>query len=398
MRVLESANRTLGAWLIRDFDNTTDRNVRVRHGMLAGWLSISANVLIFSVKLVLGLMAGSISVVADAFHLVSHLANSVVLVVSFWITSRPATAKTPFGHGRMEHVAPLIMSVILFVTGIQIGERAVHQMLDPHEVHYWPALPWILLASIVVKECVGQFVSFLGERVDSHAILANARHHRIEAVMTLTVVAGLVAGHHYHRPELDGCIGILMSLWLLYMGYQHGREAIVPLLGQAPSKEFIAKIRAAAKSVNGIEDAHEIIVHDYGALQMLSLHAEIPETLGALAMHEVSERCEAKLRDAFGCEAVCHTDPLMEMTPELRAVEDAFKSAVNDVPHITGYHDFRVIGESDERVIIAADIDVDEHVADADLETIPSDLESRVKSAIANVAYCTFYVTPKFSY
>jgi cation diffusion facilitator family transporter len=398
VKILKAGNRVIGSWFISDFDDTDNKGVRIRYGLLAGWMSILATISLFIVKMVLGLKAGSISLVADAFHLLSHLANSVILVVSFWVTSRPATAKTPFGHGRMEHVAPLIMSVFLFVSGIQIGERAVHQVLEPHEVHYWSALPWILLATIFVKEWAGQFVRYLGRRIDSHAILVNAFHHRIEAVITLTVIGGLVAGHHYHHPELDGYIGVLVSVWLLYLGFDHGREAIVPLLGKAPSKDMIRKVRETAKSVDGIEDVHEIIIHDYGSMYLISAHVEVPEKFGSANIHEIAERCEARLRKTYGGEAVCHTDPLLEKTPEVQAVEAQFKKIVEQDPRITGYHDFRVVAESAERIIIVADIDVTEEIPERESEAIASDLESRVKATIPNIAYSKFYVTPKFSY
>ncbi|NIS63265.1 MAG: cation diffusion facilitator family transporter [Proteobacteria bacterium] len=398
MKILEAANRSLGKWFIEGFTDTDNKKVRIQHGLLAGWVSIFATLSLFVVKMVLGLKAGSISVVADAFHLLSHLANSIILVVSFWVTSRPATAKTPFGHGRMEHVAPLIMSVFLFVSGIQIGERSVHQVFEPHTIHYWTALPWILLATILVKELVGQFVRYLGKRVSSHAILANAFHHRIEAVITLTVIGGLVAGHHYHRPELDGYIGILVSAWLLYLGFDHGREAIVPLLGKSPDKDILQKIRETAKSVEGIQDVHEIILHDYGSMYLISAHVEVPEKFGSANMHEITERCEAKLRKTYGGEAVCHTDPLLEKTSEAQAVEAQFKKIVERSPHITGYHDFRLIAESPERIIIVADIDVAEEVPEAEFEAIAADLDSQVKATIPNIAYSQFYVTPKFSY
>ena len=132
--------------------------------------------------------------IANAFHLLSHLANSIILVITFKLTARPATAKNPFGHGRMEHIAPLIMSIFLFISGIQIGEHSLHQAINPHELHFWPALPWILLFTIVVKQWLSRFVTFLGKSVNSHAILTNAAHHKIESVMTLTVIGGLVAG------------------------------------------------------------------------------------------------------------------------------------------------------------------------------------------------------------
>jgi cation diffusion facilitator family transporter len=396
--VREKTNRILANWFIREFDSTDIKSVRIQHGLLAAWISIIATLFLFTLKMILGIRAGSISVVANAFHALSHLANSLILLVSFWVASRPSTTKTPFGHGRMEHVAPLVMSVFLFVSGIQIGERSIHRVLEPHAVHYWSALPWILLATILIKEWVGQFVRYLGSRVDSHAILANAFHQRIEAVSTLAVIVGLLIGHYYHQPAVDGYIGLFLSGWLLYSGYMHGREAIIPLLGKAPSREMVHRVRETAKSIDGIEDVHEIIIHDYGSMYLVSLHGEIPEQYGPARMHDIAERCEAKLRETFGGEAVCHTDPMLEQTPEIETIENQFRQIVAQAPSVLGYHDFRVIAESDQRVIIAADIDVEEEVPEAEFDSIASALETQVKRVIQNVAYCSFYITPKFAY
>ena len=398
VRILDQTNHSLGRWFIKDFDRTDDKSVRIRHGLAAGWTSISMIIVLFVIKMVLGLTSGSISIVADAFHLLSHLASSAVLVVTFWVAAKPATAKTPFGHGRMEHVAPLIMSVFLFVSGIQIGERAVHQALEPHEVHYWAALPWILLATLFAKAWMAQFVLFLGNRVDSHAIIASARHQWIDASGTLAVIAGLLASHFLHQPAVDGYIGTALSVWLLYSGYNHARHAIVPILGKAPSRELIQRVRETAKSVKGVEDVHEIIVHDYGSMYLMSMHVEIPEQFGSVRIHEITERVEAKLRKTFGGEVVCHSDPMLERTPEIEAVESGFRGRVDEDTRITGYHDFRVIAESEKRIVIVADIDVREEIPESDFEEIARALEERILKAIPNVAYCSFYVTPKFSY
>jgi cation diffusion facilitator family transporter len=398
MEIFEQIDHSLGSWLIRDFDRTDDKTVRNRYGLVAGWISIFVIIVLFVVKLTLGLRSGSISVVADAFHLLSHLANSAVLVVSFWVAAKPATARTPFGHGRMEHVAPLIMSVFLFVSGIQIGEHSVHRALDPHEVHYWAALPWILLATVFVKAWTGQFVLFLGKRVDSSAIIANARHQWIDAISTLAVIAGLLASHFLHRPAVDGYIGTALSVWLFCSGYAHARHAIVPLLGKAPSRGLIRRIRETAKSVEGVEDVHEIIVHDYGSMYLMSMHVEIPERFGPVRIHEITERAEAKLRDTFGGEVICHSDPMLERTPEIESIEETFKKMLAQDDRITAYHDFRVIGESEKRIIIVADIDVQEEVPEADFQDVADGLEGRIMKAMSNVAYCGFYVTPKFAY
>ncbi len=398
MHILERINRKIAASVIKDFENTDNKQVRIRYGLVAGWVSIFITVLLFLVKMVLGLMSGSISIVANAFHLISHIANAVILVVSFKITARPATARNPFGHGRMEHIAPLITSIFLFVSALQMGESAIHRAVKPHELHYWSALPWILLVTILVKQWLSGFARLLGDRIHSHAILASAAHHNIEAVMTFAVIAGLVAGHHFHHPEIDGYIGIFVSSWLLYLGYSHGREALVPLLGKAPDKDIIQKIRQTAQSVKGIEDVHEIIVNDYGSMYLISLHAEIPEKLGPAEMHEVAERCEDKLRKTFGGEAVCHTDPLMEKTPEILSIENKFKEILKAFPQIIGYHDFRVIAESRTTFIIVSDIDVREEVPEDEFGQIQKDLEAQITKGIPNFAYGVFYITPKFAY
>ena len=396
--MLKIINNYLGRILIPDFDQTDNKKVRIKYGMIAGWTSILVNIILFIIKLFMGIKSGSISILADAFHLLSHLANSVILVVTFWVTGKPATESTPFGHGRMEHVGPLIMSIFLFVSGIQIAEKSFHQAIHPQEVHYWSALPWILLATVLAKIWMKQFINFLGERVDSNAIIANAKHQWIEAVSTMTVIIGLILGHHFRIMEADGYIGIAVSLWLLYLGYTHGRHALIPLLGKAPDRNIIKRIRETAKSVKGIFDVHEIIVHDYGSLYLISLHCEIPEEYGSVKIHELTEKCEEKLRRQFGGEVVCHSDPLQARTEEVIAIEKQFTLATAGDSRIKGFHDFRVISETENTILIVADIDAEYHVPESEFDDIAKSLEMRIIKMIPNLSYCSFYVTPKFAY
>ncbi|MFQ5819409.1 MAG: cation diffusion facilitator family transporter [Candidatus Heimdallarchaeota archaeon] len=398
MGLFESINQALGKRLIKDFDNRENQQVRIRYGIVAGWLSIVVISSLFIVEMVLGWLAGSISLLAYAFHLLSHLVNSIILVVSFWVMSRPATAKTPYGHGRMEYIAPLIMSVFLFVSGIQLAESAIHQILEPHTIHYWSTLPWILIAAIFIKEWAGQFVRFLGKRIESHTIQTNAFHHRIDSILNLTVLVGLIAGHQFNRPELDGYVGLLVSLWLLHHGYDHGREAIIPLLGKTPSKKMLQEIRETAKTVKGVQDVHEIIVHDYGSRYFITLHVEVSENHNPATMHGIIEHCESKLQKRYRGEVICHTDPRLEPSPVVQAIEEQFRKIVEQNPRITSYHSFRVIAESSEKIIIASDINAADDVSEAEFEEVTEELENHVKATIPNVAYCSFYVTPKYAY
>lgn len=398
MKPIQYINKFIGKVLISKFDDTDNQKTRIKHGMVAAWSSICINVLLFSIKIIMGMMSGSISVLADAFHLLSHMANSIILGVTFWVTGKPATSKNPFGHGRMEHVGPLIMSIFLFVTGIQIAEKSFHQAIHPGDIHFWPALPWVLLATVLAKLWLQQFILFLGNRVNSKAIIANAEHQWIEAVSTITVIAGLFLGHYFDVKEADGYIGIAVSIWILYLGYTHGKHALVPLLGMAPDREIIRRIRELAKSINGISDVHEIIVHDYGSLYLISLHCEIPEELGSVKIHEITERCEEVLRRHFGGEVVCHSDPLQKRTDEVIEIENKFKTAIAEDKRIIGYHDFRTISDTESTILIVADIDAEYNVPESEFEDIADKLEKRAMKLIPNLSYCSFYVTPKFAY
>jgi cation diffusion facilitator family transporter len=312
--------------------------------------------------------------------------------------AQPATEKTPFGHGRMEHIAPLIMSVFLFISGIQIGESAIHRVLDPHPIHYWPSLPWIILIAILIKEWLGQFVRFLGKRVKSHIIEVNAFHHRIDIILNLTVLIGLIIGNYYHRPEFDGVIGIIVAIWLLHLGYDHARDAIIPLLGKAPSLELVQEIRDTAKSVRGVEDVHDIIVHDYSSKYFISLHVEVSEKLDAAIMHGIMERCETKLMKKYGGEVICHTDPRLDPTPEIQAIEDHLQEIIEQFPQISSYHNFRVVAESASKYIIVADIKTADKVSTSEFELVANELDMLARSKIPQIAYCSFSMIPKFAY
>jgi divalent metal cation (Fe/Co/Zn/Cd) transporter len=265
-------------------------------------------------------------------------------------------------------------------------------------VHYFPSLPWILLATIAVKLWLGRFMRYLGSKLRSHTILAAARHYSIEAAISFTVVLGLVFGMLLDLPVIDGIIGLAVAFWILYLGIHHAREALIPLLGEAPSRELVEEVRALAKDVDGVEDVHEVILHDYGSKYMVSLHAEIPESYGPMQMHEIAELVEDELRSAYGGEAVCHTDPLIEKDEFVMGVERQFASITEQIGEIIEYHDFRVIAKSPDRIILIADINVSEEVPEADYPRIQRSLEETVQQRIENVAYSSFYITPKFAY
>jgi len=388
----------LGRLLIRGYDDTADPRVRLRHGYLAGWASILVLFALFAVRLWLGLAADAVSIVAISFTLLSDLLASVVLVASFWISGRPATARTPFGHGRMEQVAPLLISFILFFLGLEVARESLHSLSSGHEARYWALLPWIVLGTAAVKRVLGGFVLFLGRRVQSHAIEESAAHLKIEGMYSLAVVAGLVLGHYVHLPWLDGAVGLAGALAILYLSYRNARHALEPLLGQAPPADFLASIRAIAAAVPEVRGVHEIVVHSYGHMRIVSLHAEIPESHTPARAHQVAEILEHKLRTKLGGDIVVHTDPLMARTPEVEAIEARFRAVVDAVPGARGFSDFRLVAHSPEKIIIVADLEVDRELGDAEREAVLEAVREGATREFPELAYGVFHLMSRFGY
>jgi cation diffusion facilitator family transporter len=397
MQLVEQVNRAAARRLAPGYDQG-GTGARVRAGRAAGWLTVAATLVLFAARLALGIATDSVAVIGNAFHLLSHLSAGAVLLFTYWLAAKPATAQTPFGHGRMEHVAPLVMALLLTVAGLQLGKQSVHQALSPHPVFYWPGLPWMLLATVAVKLWAGQVVRHLGRAVSSRAVAAAARHEHIEAGLSLAVIAGVVAGHHLQMPRLDGVLGLAAAAWLVYAGLGHGWHALVPLLGAPPDRRVLQRIREVARSVEGVHDVHEIIVHDYGTKYLISLHVEVPAGMGAPRIHQVVEQCETALRREFGGEVVGHADPLAEKTEAVREMERRFAELVEGLEWVESFHGFRLVSYSEDRYVLVADVNLAESVPESRFEARQKELEAKAAELSTKVAYATLSITPKFSY
>lgn len=388
----------LGRLLIADFDRPAEQRVRIRCGYAAGWVSISVLGALFAVRLGLGLAVGAVSVVAAAFTLLADLLAAMILVASFWVSGRPATARTPFGHGRMEQVAPLLIAFVLFFLGVEIAREAAGALGGGHTSTYWSALPWILLGTAAVKEVLSRFVRYLGRHVDSTAIEETASHLRVDGFYALATVGGLFLGHLGHLPWIDAAIGLAGAAVILYLSFQNARHALIPILGQAPPAAFLERIRETSRTVPGVSDVHEIVVHDYGSLRVISLHAEISERHSPAESHGIAEGLEETLRRALGGDVIVHTDPLMALTPALAEVERRLRAIVAEMPQIKGCHDFRVVAHSEGKIIIIADISVDGALGDEERETLLEQLRQRAAGEFPEMAYSAFSLASRFSY
>ena len=330
---------------IPNYTQTGDPAVRERYGLLAGAAGLGLNLLLFAAKLCAGLLTGAISVTADAFNNLSDAAGSAVTLAGFKLASQRADERHPFGHGRMEYLAGLGVSMLILVVGVELGRGSVGKILRPEETN--PTLPAVglLVLSILVKLWMGWFYAALGGRTQSPALAAAAADARSDVLATSAVLAGLALSRFLH-VQLDGWLGLLVAALILRTGWSAARDTLDPLLGTSPDPGTVKDIETLILSEPGILGIHDLVIHDYGpGRRMMSVHAEVPADGSLVELHDAIDRAERRLGERFGLEAVIHMDPVEAGDPcsdRLRALAEGLAREIDPAASV---HDFRCGGE-----------------------------------------------------
>ena len=347
--------------------------------MLEGWVSILINIVVFVVKLVPGIVIGSVALVADAFHSLSDVVTSVVVIVGFWLSARPSDPKHPFGHGRAESVASLVIAALLFLTAWEFGQASVERLLRPRAI----AAPWwliaVLVVSIVLKEWLSQFALALGKAINSTALIGDFWHHRSDVFATAIVILALLASN-VGLWWVDGLGGLAVSGIIAWAAWRLVPASIDPLIGDAPSPQLIAEVSGVAMSVPGVDSVHDVIVHRYGSLVVPSLHVEVSSRLGIEDGHEVAEEVEARLNRRYSSKAVVHVDPVDRSHPLYADVRTFLEETVVRIPGANGFHDLRIVG-SERRPFILFDLSAEGDEAEAVADRVREAVERRYPQA-----------------
>lgn len=327
---------------VPDYANTGDKAVRERYGVLSGVVGIILNLLLFAGKLTAGLLAGAISVTADALNNLSDAASSVVTLVGFRLAGQKADADHPFGHGRMEYLAGLIVSLLILLVGVELGKSSIEKIIHPEETKLSLLTAGILVVSILVKLWMGWFNSALAGRIKSEALRATATDSRSDAVATAAVLLGLVLSNLLHLP-LDGWVGLLVAVLILKAGFGSAKATLDPLLGQPPDPEEVRDIEKLILSFPPIIGIHDMVIHDYGpGRRMMSVHAEVPCDCDVMEVHDVIDQTERELEKAFGIEAVIHMDPVQTGNPRVESLKKLAADTARALDPSLTIHDFRI--------------------------------------------------------
>ena len=340
---------------IKDCDNVTDPAVRERYGILSGAVGIVLNLLLSAGKLFAGLMTGSISITADAFNNLSDAGSSVVTLVGFKLAGQKADDGHPFGHGRMEYLAGLLVSLMILLVGVELGRSSIGKILHPEEVDFSLVSTGILAASILVKLWMGQFNRGLGRKIGSAAMAATAADSLSDAVATAAVLAGTLVNRFAH-VNIDGWVGLAVAVFILRSGWGAAKDTINPLLGESPDPELVKQLRELVLSHPQVVGMHDLIIHDYGpGRRLCSFHAEVPQDADILAAHDAIDHIEREIKEKFGIETTVHMDPIATADEKVNQLRRQVADLARVVEPEMTIHDFRVVrGPTHTNVIFDA--------------------------------------------
>lgn len=328
--------------LVRDYKNVQDPAVRERYGVLSGGVGIFLNLLLSLGKFLAGVLTGSIAVTADAFNNLSDAGSSVVTLVGFKLAGQKADDGHPFGHGRIEYLAGLLVSLLILMVGVELGKSSIEKIIHPEDVTFSLVTVVILICSILVKLWMSLFNRKLGKRINSAAMQATATDSLSDVVATSAVLAGTLIGH-FAQVSIDGWIGVVVAIFILRAGWEAVKDTLNPLLGTAPEPELVNAIQQLVLSHEQVVGMHDLVIHDYGpGRRMCSFHAEVPEDEDIMAAHDAIDHIEREIQEKFGIETTTHMDPIATGDSEVTRLRDQVRDLVKEIDEDMSIHDFRV--------------------------------------------------------
>ena len=329
-----------------------NEKVRSAYGMLCGIVGIILNLLLCALKLFVSFLTGSVSVAADAFNNLGDAGSSVITLIGFKLASQKPDPSHPFGHGRIEYLSALIVSMLIVLMGFELGKSSFSKIMDGGSSNFSTVAIIILSASILVKIYIYIYNRRIGKKINSSAMIATSVDSLSDCVSTLTVLICMILSKFYSF-SFDGWCGLAVSVFILISGIKAFKETMDPLLGTPPDADFVSDIEKIVMSYPEIIGIHDLIVHNYGPGRvMISLHAEVSQNIDILIAHDIIDNAENELRSTLNCSAVIHLDPI--------STEDEI---VNDIKHKTAelakaidpavtIHDFRmVVGDTHTNLI-----------------------------------------------
>ena len=359
----------MASLFIKDSKNYKEPSVRQAYGVLSGAVGIGLNILLFFGKWLAGTISGSIAIIADAFNNLSDAGSSIITLIGFRLSGQEPDPEHPFGHGRMEYISGLLVSVAILVMGLELIWSSIGKLRSPEPIESSALVFGILIASILVKLYMFFYNHSLSKKIESAAMKATSVDSLSDTVATtLVLIATLIS--KYTGLLLDGWFGILVGLFILYTGGSTLKETIDLLLGQPPKQEFIDEVKEIVLGHSMVHGVHDLIVHDYGPGRvMISLHAEVDVNGDIQDIHEQIDHIEHELQEKLHCSATIHMDPIVTDDKEVLAMKAKVEEMVHFLDESFSMHDFRMVKGS-TRTNLIFDVEVPRKTSYTDNEIV----------------------------
>lgn len=360
----------------------SESSIRSAYGTLCCVLGIVLNIILFAIKYFAGVLSGSIAITADAFNNLSDAGSSVIALAGIRLADRKPDKDHPFGHGRMEYLSGLAVSVIILLVGFELFKGSVEKIINPEPVDSGIVTIVILCISVLVKGYMFIYNRSVGKKINSAGMKATALDSIGDAVATLVVLVSTVISH-FTELQIDGWCGVFVSVFIFVAGVRSVKDTVNPLLGMPPDKEFVEGIENTVMSYDMVIGIHDLIVHDYGPGRIVvSLHAEVDGKEDIFVIHDVIDNIEVKLAEEFGCIAVIHMDPIETDNEATNSMKNAVLEIVSEYNRNATVHDFRMVPGSSHTNLIF-DVVIPHDVKKNDSQ-IKNDICALVSSQLEN--------------
>lgn len=330
-------------WFIKDYENVQDLNVRGAYGKMAGWVGIFCNVLLFVSKFLIGILSGSVSISADAINNLSDASSNIISLLGFKMGSKPADTDHPYGHARYEYLAGLLVAVLIMVIGVELLRTSFQKVRDPEPVEFSWILAGILVGSILVKLWMAFFNLRIGKTISSETLIATAADSRNDVISTGAVLIAAIVSH-YTNLNLDGWMGLLVALFIIYSGFGLVKDTLDPLLGKAPDPALVDMIQKKIMSYDGVLGTHDLMVHDYGPGRLFaSVHVEMAAEEDVLKCHDIIDNIEKDFLENDNLNMIIHYDPIVTSDETVGNIRSWLSKQVKTIDKQMTIHDLRMV-------------------------------------------------------
>lgn len=366
---------------IKDNQNINNPLVRAKYGTLSGIVGIISNIILCSIKLFLGIISGSLSIMADGINNLTDAGSSIITLIGFKLSSAPADDDHPFGHERIEHITGLIISFIILIIGFNLGRESIMKLINgssTNEITYLTII--IMLISIGIKLWQSFFYKKMAKAINSEALIASSKDSLNDCISTSAVIIGLVIFKFTNWMPIDGILGILVALFIFASGIKMVFETINPLIGTMPSKEEIDKISEKILGYEGVIGIHDLVIHQYGnCTTFVTVHVEVPSDVDIIITHDIMDNIERDFRRDLNIDLTIHMDPVDTKDPKTIELKETINNLVKEISSNLSIHDFRVVyGDTHTNLLFDIAMPVK-------FDLTPNDLRELVKTRVKEI-------------